>query len=200
MEQEKTVRKTGTVIRWIVFAVFVGAALVYLPHYSCILFLLAAFLMMPLEVVKTLLLKIKLKQVVAIVLSAVLFCTGALLAPIEETPSGEDSFTSEFTTSAEPESTLPLHETTVGGVVSDITTEPDAVTTEWITETVAVTTERVTEPETTKAHTEVVTMVWISSTGSKYHSKSNCSGMTSARQISLEEAVNQGYTPCKNCH
>ena len=43
-------------------------------------------------------------------------------------------------------------------------------------------------------------MVWIPSTGSKYHSKSSCSNMDSPRQVSLEEALKQGYTACKKCH
>ena len=43
------------------------------------------------------------------------------------------------------------------------------------------------------------TMVWISRTGSKYHTKSTCSNMKDPSQISKEDAVAQGYTPCKRC-
>lgn len=44
------------------------------------------------------------------------------------------------------------------------------------------------------------TMVWVSGSGKKYHSESTCSNMKSPRQITLEEAVRQGYTPCKKCY
>ena len=43
-------------------------------------------------------------------------------------------------------------------------------------------------------------MVWIPSSGSKYHSNSSCSGMKNPRQVTLSEAKSKGYTPCKRCH
>lgn len=42
--------------------------------------------------------------------------------------------------------------------------------------------------------------VWISKTGSKYHSDPNCSGMKTPSQLSRSEAENKGYTPCKRCY
>ena len=44
--------------------------------------------------------------------------------------------------------------------------------------------------------------VWVSATGSKYHNKNNCGTMnpSKARQMSLSEAKNKGYQPCKNCY
>ena len=44
------------------------------------------------------------------------------------------------------------------------------------------------------------TMVWVTESGSKYHSTSTCSGMKSPKQIPLETALAQGYTACKRCH
>lgn len=44
------------------------------------------------------------------------------------------------------------------------------------------------------------TMVWVSDSGKKYHSKSSCSNMSNPHQISLSDAQAQGYTPCKKCH
>lgn len=43
--------------------------------------------------------------------------------------------------------------------------------------------------------------VWISATGSKYHSKSNCGNMNpdKATQKSESEAISQGYEACKKC-
>ncbi len=44
------------------------------------------------------------------------------------------------------------------------------------------------------------TMVWVSDSGKKYHSKSSCSNMSNPHQISLSDAQAQGYTPCKKCY
>ena len=45
-------------------------------------------------------------------------------------------------------------------------------------------------------------MVWISATGSKYHSTNSCGQMNPATsyQMSLSDAQAQGYEPCKRCH
>lgn len=43
------------------------------------------------------------------------------------------------------------------------------------------------------------TMVWIPKSGSKYHSKSNCSNMSNPRQVTEEEAKRRGYTRCSKC-
>lgn len=44
--------------------------------------------------------------------------------------------------------------------------------------------------------------VWLSATGSKYHSVPDCGNMNpdTARQVPLSEAQRLGYEPCKNCH
>lgn len=43
--------------------------------------------------------------------------------------------------------------------------------------------------------------VWLSATGSKYHSINNCGKMdpNKAHQVSLEYAINEGYEKCDNC-
>ena len=43
-------------------------------------------------------------------------------------------------------------------------------------------------------------MVWIPSSGTKYHSKSTCSNMKNPKQVTKEEAEKEGYEPCKKCH
>lgn len=44
-------------------------------------------------------------------------------------------------------------------------------------------------------------MVWIPTHGgTKYHSRSSCSGMENPQQVTLEEAQALGFTPCKRCH
>lgn len=44
--------------------------------------------------------------------------------------------------------------------------------------------------------------VWLSATGEKYHSIPNCGRMNpdKARQISLSEALEMGYTQCSKCY
>lgn len=57
---------------------------------------------------------------------------------------------------------------------------------------------------TTTPNTEPVQpsneMVWVSKTGSKYHSKSSCSNMKNPSQITKEEAIRRGLEPCSKCH
>lgn len=43
-------------------------------------------------------------------------------------------------------------------------------------------------------------MVWINDTATKYHRKSDCSGMLNARQVTEEEALSLGKTACKRCY
>ncbi len=43
-------------------------------------------------------------------------------------------------------------------------------------------------------------MVWISSTGKKYHKKSTCSNMKGPYQVSLKRAIAMGRGPCKKCY
>lgn len=47
-----------------------------------------------------------------------------------------------------------------------------------------------------------VDMVWVSATGSKYHSIPNCGRMdpNKARQVSKEEAAASGLSPCSKCY
>lgn len=42
-------------------------------------------------------------------------------------------------------------------------------------------------------------LVWIPKSGSKYHSKSTCSNMKNPVQVTLSEAKDGGYEPCKQC-
>lgn len=45
-----------------------------------------------------------------------------------------------------------------------------------------------------------VQMVWIPNSGSKYHSRSGCSNMKNPTQVTIDQAVNMGYQPCKKCY
>lgn len=43
-------------------------------------------------------------------------------------------------------------------------------------------------------------MVWVSQTGSKYHSNPTCSGMKNPTQITKAQAESRGLSPCKRCY
>ncbi len=57
-----------------------------------------------------------------------------------------------------------------------------------------------TEPQPTTQTEKTSGTVWVSQSGSKYHSSPSCSGMKNPSQLSLADAQSQGYTPCKRCH
>ena len=84
------------------------------------------------------------------------------------------------TTQPTEPATQPTEPTTVPTQPTQPTTEPTQPTTE------------PTEPETE--------MVWIPKSGTKYHTKPNCSNMKDPKQVTQEEAERQGYEPCKRCH
>lgn len=43
-------------------------------------------------------------------------------------------------------------------------------------------------------------MVWVSYSGSKYHSNPSCSGMKGPTKMTLKQAQNMGKTPCSKCY
>ena len=45
----------------------------------------------------------------------------------------------------------------------------------------------------------VETMVWIPRTGHKYHSYEGCSNMKNPSYVTLDEAIDRGYTQCSKC-
>lgn len=47
---------------------------------------------------------------------------------------------------------------------------------------------------------EEKTYVYVSKSGSKYHSKADCSNMKNAEKMTLKEAKNRGLSPCKRCY
>ena len=91
----------------------------------------------------------------------------------------------------------PTVETTV-----ETTVEPTVETTVETTAepTVETTVETTAEPtaETTQEETD---MVWIPTKGGKkYHKKSTCRNMIDPDEVTIEEAEELGFTPCKKCY
>ena len=167
--------KKAAIARWIIGGCFVMFALVNGFHYSSLFLLGAAFLMFPLPFVTSFLQERNIKPSIAIIIAVGLFLVGVFTAPPSES-------TDSLDTSAQ---------TTIKVTEKETEKETDAIKEP---DTTSVTQNPTTETE------EKVKMVWVAASGTKYHSKSTCSNMKSPRQISLEEAQNQGYTPCQKCH
>ena len=212
-------KRKSTLVRWIFGVLFVLFALTNGFHYSSLFLLCAAFLMIPFSFVQSFFTKRNIKPVIAIVLSVVLFFTGVACSPVSDssnqtvqtTPGGnggeeqEPSTPNTGTTKPNTGTTKPNTGTTkpdTGTTKPNTgTTKPDSGTTKPDTGTTKPDT-GTTKPDSgsAKPSDEQVTMVWVTSNGSKYHSKSSCSNMQSPRQISLENAQKQGYTACKKCY
>lgn len=69
-----------------------------------------------------------------------------------------------------------------------------------ITQTVNADDSQNTDSGSSSASTDKSEKVWVTASGSKYHSKSDCGGISNAYQITLSEAEQRGLTPCKKCH
>ncbi len=57
-----------------------------------------------------------------------------------------------------------------------------------------------TEEPTEEIEEETEVIVYVTSTGSKYHNDCDCSGMNNPLELTLDEAIAQGYEPCSKCY
>ena len=179
-------KKKSIIARWIIGAFFAMFALVNGFHYSRLFLLCAAFLMFPLTFVTTFLQKRNIKTAFAIILSVLLFFIGTVPAPPSE---GNNSNLNNTTQSSVEESKEKDSNTTKPDSSSNSTTKPDSSSSN-----------HTTKPDSSLSNDEKIQMVWVASSGTKYHSRSTCSNMNSPRQISLDDPKQQGYTACKKCH
>ena len=203
-----------SVARWVLGFVFILATLLDGFHYSKLILICAAFLILPIPFVKPFFEKQKANTVFVVILSAVLFVVGILTLPkpevieaylekaVQTSASAENediiiniiqSVSEDSVTTAPESTTLESSGTTISESAepeSSVTTEPE-VTTSASSDT---------EIPDTEAHSdEKPDIVWVTASGSKYHIKPDCSNMRSPIEISLEDAVNEGYEPCKKC-
>lgn len=56
------------------------------------------------------------------------------------------------------------------------------------------------DPSPTPAQSADGDVVWVSQSGTKYHSTPSCSGMKNPKELTLSQAQSKGYTPCKRCY
>lgn len=168
------------IARWIAGGFFAAFALVNGVHYSSIFLLCAAFLMFPFSFMDSFFQNQNIKTNIAIILSIVLFFVGVITAPPPESANSPSNGTTQTSANDMPDSTKDKN---------DNSSKPDSSTSNTTS-----------KPNNTTSNDEYIEMVWVPSTGTKYHSKPTCCNMISPRQIPLEDAKNQGYAECKICH
>lgn len=120
------------------------------------------------------------------------------IEPVQTEPTQIITEATEVTTLPATDPTTMPAETVPATTEAAETTVPETKP----TEAEAPTTEPVTEPETEPVETEPAEeMVWIpTGGGTKYHSRSSCSGMDDPDLVPLSKAIAKGFTPCKRCH
>lgn len=119
-----------------------------------------------------------------------------LFDPVTATDQIQDEVLSAQQTDTVP--TMHITQTT-SEATTEVTTEATTQPTE---ETTAPTEpEPQTEPIANDPEPESENMVWIPTKGGKkYHAKATCSGMKGPEEVTKDEAISRGFTPCKKCY
>ena len=186
-------KKNGNLARWIIGGVFALIAISNGFHYSTLFLLCAAFLMLPFSFVQEFLSERNIKASVAIVLSVALFLVGAIVSPPSESSESTSNDTAQTTTkdddnkdsTSKPNNSVSNNNTKPNNSSSNNNSSEKPNNS---------------NSNNTNKEEEKVVMVWIVSTGTKYHSKSTCSQMTSPQKVTIDEAKDLGYTACQKCH
>ena len=177
--------KTITILRWVGVGIFGAMGLTSLldgGFISALLFVSGGLLIAPIPVIQNLRQKFKLNKIVTIILVIALLLTGSLFAP-----STKDSDTDA------PKSTT-AQQTTQKPASSSNNTTASSVTSE-------TTSKKATSAVTTQDPSQVI--VYYTASGSKYHSRETCPGLSNANNIystNLETAQGKNLSPCSKCH
>lgn len=211
---------------WALVIFLVLSAIVFFPSFATLIYLGLAIVVAPITRIQSAI-HSKLPKVLHIVLVIILFLFAALISPSDENNGSTytettttfsekeelttleittiETTTSWTTTKTETESYQSESEINIGTTTENLSLETTGVETVYTTsivetsavETIATTqTEQITVESTTKQEQ----MVWIPESGKKYHSKSSCSNMQNPIQVTISQAKNMGYEPCKRCH
>ena len=115
---------------------------------------------------------------------------------------GCDTVTNDPTSATDGDTTAALYEdTTTPSCETTITTQPrETVTTKKVTTTTKKATTATKKITTATKPKATEALVWIPTSGSKYHRTSSCSNMTKPSQVTKSKAESLGYTPCKRCY
>lgn len=217
-------KKGGQIFGWIAFgfvATFALVALINGAVVATLFFAAAGVLVMPIEPLRRLRQKIKLKRILTIVLAVVCMVVGCVALGLSAPDSGEDvstvggvvaptdetsedsttsvsSGTTTVTTGQTSRSTSTTTETTSRTTTTSATTP--ATTTSRATAGVTTTQKPTTvlRITTTTEQVEYSPIVYRTPHGERYHLDPDCGGKNSY-QVSLQQALNAGLTPCKKC-
>ncbi len=123
----------------------------------------------------------------------------SLLTQVSDSTTADKSVVTSTKSSYKPSTvtTTSVSTTVVGAITKRTTTSSittDAPKTMVTQSTTVATTQAVVQQD---YHGQ---LVWIPNSGSKYHIRSGCSGMKNPSQVSVQEAINLGYEPCKRCY
>ena len=216
MKKPKNEKKTSAaqVFNWIFSALCLIYFFMFLPSLASYLFLGIAIFSAP--PFRGFIVKDRTTKMVRIAACGVLFVVACGVSPEIESSTAttranasisESSVTSVSTaapTLSPTNSPVPTLEPTEAPTPTP-TDEPTPEPTEGSSPTPAPT--ETPTPEPTAAQNQAAqstgnqTLVWIPTHGgSKYHSRSSCSQMVDPLQVTVDEAIAQGFTPCKRCY
>ena len=180
--------------------------------------------MLPLSFVESFLKKMKIKTILVVILSIFCFVAGFISSPIANPSYDYDENiiidnNEQTDSSPEKETEASKESSSIDDVITHTTinsnepVEPDvtinnnepvepSVTTSVVTEPIEKESDTYidTKPNTPTFEETKIEMVWVTSSGKKYHSRPGCSNMKSPTQISIDEAKSRGYTACSKCH
>lgn len=202
--------KKTTLIRWIAGAVFALLTLGSGFHYSSLFLLCAAFLMLPFKFTSSFFEKRNIKPVIVIILSVVLLFVGIFTSPLtSDGTQGDDSNQSQNdkddeddkkendTQNPNDKNNNSDKDNSDKNDTSNPSDKNDNSDKDSNTDNTNSDKSDSGDGEEGEEKTEVV---WVSGNGTKYHSTPNCSNMKSPRELTIEEAERQNYTPCSKCH
>ncbi len=220
-------KKISQIIQWFFAVSFALMSFSTGSIVSGIIVFIAAVLMAPIKPIREILQKIKIKSVVAIILSVVLLFVGVLISPSSEEPSNtsgmsdellvDDENTTERITESTTESTTETATESTTESTTETTTEEETTTekhetttkkTETTTnkkETTTKKTETTTKKENTTKKETKITYVLNTST-MKFH-LSTCRDVSKIKDENYgtykgtrDEVIDMGYSPCGHCH
>ena len=193
---KKDTQRIIKITRLVIGGIFALFVLINGFHFSSLFIAVAAFLMFPFEFTEKFLNQKNIKSTVAIVLSVAFLCVGAITAPTasdnknRQQGSLSESYESDGKVSNTSDAKSSTSSSKQSGTTSEIGAEGENFSDE-LNES---------QKETGKQSSEENTIVvYVTASGSKYHYKSNCSNMKTPKEITLEEAERQGYSPCAKC-
>lgn len=208
-------KKISQWLRWIGTAALAVCLIGNGVHWSGLFIVGALLLIIPVPAIQNTLSKTNLKGIWCTGLALVLLIVAVATSPASakqsakksaptkttasfvDTDTAMTSGTLKTTTTTVPSTSAATSTTQKSTTAAITTTATTASTTTTTTQKPTTTTTQIT---TTTTVEEESTMVWIPKSGKKYHSYAGCSGMKDPSEVTLEEAEEMGYTPCKRCH